>query len=76
MLLKASAVNRFAAQEASHPLNPCSGHISAGMNSNLVQTLRAGLLEDEALANFRISGLGDLRRIGMVGRGVRRLCRC
>lgn len=51
-------------------MNPCSGHISAGLDNATVQSLRSVLLENEALANFRLSGLGDLRRVAMLGREV------
>ncbi|XP_026190737.1 uncharacterized protein LOC34621428 [Cyclospora cayetanensis] len=54
--------------ELAQPAHPCSGQIAAGLDSATVQSLRSVLLENEALATFRIAGLGDLRRVAMLGR--------
>ncbi|KAL8425243.1 hypothetical protein Efla_002309 [Eimeria flavescens] len=58
----------FCYSEQAQPANPCSGHIAAGLDNATVQSLRSVLLENEALANFRLSGLGDLSRLAVIGR--------
>ncbi|KAL8443365.1 hypothetical protein Emed_006889 [Eimeria media] len=60
----------FCYSEQAQPVHPCSGNIAAGLDASTVQSLRSVLLENEALANFRLSGLGDLSRVAVLGREV------
>ncbi|KAL8451390.1 hypothetical protein Emag_002735 [Eimeria magna] len=60
----------FCYSEQAQPVHPCSGNIAAGLDVATVQSLRSVLLENEALANFRLSGLGDLSRVAVLGREV------